>query len=77
MPLPTADALLRAHFLPLYPADVLEDLALARVTDVNPAGNPHLLAHLHDAADLFMRGAYTLFDGIDLGSTTRTPASTG
>jgi hypothetical protein len=65
--LPTADALFREHFLPLYPADALADLAKARVIDVNPAKNPAIVAHLEDAADRFTKGAPTLFGGADLG----------
>ena len=57
----TADALFRAFFLPLYPADAREDLAAARATDANPAANPTILAHLDEAAAVFAQRAPALF----------------
>jgi hypothetical protein len=65
-----AAALFARFFLPLYPADAREDLARARGTDANPAGNPALVAHLDDAAAGFVRNAPALFGGrvgADLG----------
>lgn len=49
----TTESLFREVFLPLYPADVAQDLARARREDANPAQNPHILAHLTDAAERF------------------------
>jgi hypothetical protein len=59
-PTNTADALFRAFFWPLYPADARANLAAARATDANPAGNPTIFAHLDEAADLFARQAPAL-----------------
>jgi hypothetical protein len=53
----TADALFVAYFLPLYPPDARADLAAARRTDANPAGNPAITAHLDEAAEVFARQA--------------------
>ena len=39
------------------PDDAQRDLATARATDANPAGNASLLAHLRDAADRFVARA--------------------
>src|SRR4051794_8145522 len=50
----SAEALFRDLFLPLYPEDAKQDLARARATDANPAGNPSVLAHLDDAARVFV-----------------------
>jgi hypothetical protein len=61
------------YFLPLYPADARDDLARARVTDANPAGNPAILAHLDEAADRFASIAPALF-GVEL-SLDRSDAS--
>jgi hypothetical protein len=57
----TADALFRAYFLPLYPPDAQADLARARATDANPAANPTIVAHLDDAARVFVEHAPRLF----------------
>jgi hypothetical protein len=54
------------YFLPLYPLDVRDDLARARATDANPGGNPVIVGHLDEAAELFASNATTLF-GVDLG----------
>jgi hypothetical protein len=61
-----AEQLFVRFFLPLYPPDARDDLARARAEDANPAGNPHILGHLSEAADQFVRNAPALFDG-DLG----------
>jgi hypothetical protein len=53
----TAESLFRELFLPLYPEDAKRDLGLARTTDANPANNPALLAHLDDAAAVFVANA--------------------
>jgi hypothetical protein len=60
-PTNNADALFRAYFLPLYPPDTRADLAGARATDANPAGNPTIFAHLNEAADVFARRGPALF----------------
>jgi hypothetical protein len=60
-------------FLPLYPPDARGDLAAARRTDANPAGNASILGHLHEAAARFAGNAGALF-GVDLG-LDRTDAS--
>ena len=63
-PTSSYEALFRAYFLPLYPADVRgtqEDLAAARTADANPAGNPAIFAHLDEAATLFAAQAPALF----------------
>jgi hypothetical protein len=60
-----AEELFVRFFLPLYPPDARADLAAARATDANPAGNPALVAHLDDAARAFVRNAPALF-GADL-----------
>ncbi len=52
-------ALFQEIFLPLYPEDARTDLDRARREDANPAGNPHLLAHLDDAARIFVEMAPT------------------
>lgn len=49
----TAPALFNEFFLPLYPEDARSDLGRARREDANPANNPHVLAHLDDAARVF------------------------
>ncbi|EYF05546.1 hypothetical protein [Chondromyces apiculatus] len=51
----TPAALFERFFAPLYPPDALADLARARATDANPAGNPALLAQLDEAAAIFAR----------------------
>ena len=62
----TAASLFATYFLPLYPEDVLRDLEAARRTDVNPGGNKAVLAHLDDAAGVFLANAGRLFPGVDL-----------
>ena len=57
-----AEELFVRFFLPLYPPDARADLARARATDANPAGNPALLAHLDDAANRFVANAPALFE---------------
>ncbi|WP_394834029.1 hypothetical protein LVJ94_46745 [Pendulispora rubella] len=56
----TAEGLFRTHFLPLYPPDAQGDLARARTVDANPGKNPAILAHLEDAARIFVARADTL-----------------
>jgi hypothetical protein len=53
----TAEALFRDAFFPLYPEDAKSDLARARREDANPANNPSILAHLDDAARIFVENA--------------------
>jgi hypothetical protein len=53
----TAETLFREWFLPLYPEDARSDLGRARSTDVNPANNPAVVAHLDDAAAIFAANA--------------------
>jgi len=52
----TAEGLFLTHFLPLYPPDVRDDLARARTVDANPGQNPAILAHLDEAAQIFVDG---------------------
>lgn len=49
--------LFRTFFLPLYPEDAAGDLARARREDANPAKNPNVLAHLGEAAEVFVSNA--------------------
>ena len=56
-----ADELFQAYFLPLYPDDARLDLDRARATDANPANNPSVVAHLDDAANVFVAAGKTLF----------------
>lgn len=51
----TVDQIFREGFLPLYPEDARADLARARATDANPAGNPHIVEHLDEAARIFAK----------------------
>jgi hypothetical protein len=60
-----SEKLFREYFLPLYPPDARADLARARATDANPANNPSIVAHLDDAARVFVARAPALF-GEDL-----------
>lgn len=53
----TAESLFRELFLPLYPEDAKSDLGRARSIDANPANNPSVLAHLDDAAAVFVVNA--------------------
>ena len=53
----TIEALFRELFLPLYPEDAKRDLLRARREDANPANNPHIVAHLDDAARVFVQMA--------------------
>ncbi|HEX4514586.1 MAG TPA: hypothetical protein VH054_13640 [Polyangiaceae bacterium] len=52
--MPTAEAIFATYLLPLYPADA-RDLDALRKTDANPANNPNVLAHLEDAANVFVQ----------------------
>jgi hypothetical protein len=51
----TAASLFERWFLPLYPAELRSDLARARLTDVNPAGNPRLVAAIEEIAEAFAK----------------------
>jgi hypothetical protein len=57
----TAESLFERYLWPLYPEDAKKDLALARSTDANPAGNTAILGHLSDAARVFESMAPALF----------------
>jgi hypothetical protein len=57
-----ADELFQTYFLPLYPDDARADLAGARAIDANPAKNPGVVAHLDDAANVFVGAAKRLFE---------------
>ena len=59
--------LFERYFWALYPEDVRADLARARATDANPAGNPHILRALDDIADTFVELAPAAFGRDDLG----------
>jgi hypothetical protein len=60
----TAEEIFRACFFPLYPEDA-RDLAVLRATDANPANNPAILAHLDEAANVFVAQAARAF-GADI-----------
>ncbi|WP_437676472.1 hypothetical protein [Sorangium sp. So ce131] len=62
----TAAKLFERYFAPYYPADALADLAGARATDANPAGNPSILAQIEHAAAVFARLAPEAFGLPDL-----------
>lgn len=49
----SAESLFSQVFLPLYPEGEKTDLARVRAEDANPAQNPHVTAHLGDAAERF------------------------
>lgn len=55
----SAEELFREHFLPQYPEDAKSDLGRARSTDANPANNNAVLAHLGEAAAVFVALAPT------------------
>jgi hypothetical protein len=61
----SAETLFERYLWPLYPDDARADLARARGADANPAGNPALVAHLADAARVFVAMAPGLFAGDD------------
>ncbi|AGP33044.1 hypothetical protein [Sorangium cellulosum] len=63
----TAAQLFERTFAPHYPPDALADLAAARSTDANPAGNPSILAQIDHAAEVFARLAPGAFGAPDLG----------
>ncbi|WP_437756055.1 hypothetical protein [Sorangium sp. So ce1389] len=63
----TAAALFERFFAPHYPPDALADLASARSTDANPAGNPSILAQIEHAAEVFARLAPGALGVPDLG----------
>jgi len=56
-----AEQLFSRYFLPLYPPDARADLARARATDANPAGNARVVSHLADAARRFAANARAVF----------------
>jgi hypothetical protein len=58
----TAETLFTRVFLSLYPDGAQTDLARVRSEDANPAGNPHVTAHLADAAERFAALAPTHLD---------------
>jgi hypothetical protein len=74
-----AEELFERFFLPLYPDDARDAVAIARAraTDANPGGNPALVAHLDDAARRFVENAAALFgpDGAAALALDRTDAS--
>jgi hypothetical protein len=51
------ERLFTRYFLPLYPPEVRDDLARARTTDANPAGNAQILGHLDSIGRTFARMA--------------------
>ena len=55
----TAESLFAELFLPLYPEDARSDLGRARSEDANPADNPNIVAHLDEAARIFVEMAPT------------------
>jgi len=61
----TPKALFERVLLPLYPEDARADLERARKTDANPANNPSILAHLDEAAELFVKNAPAVF-GVEI-----------
>ncbi|WP_437906391.1 hypothetical protein WME95_00180 [Sorangium sp. So ce327] len=63
----TAAQIFERFFAPQYPPDALVDLAGARSTDANPAGNPSILAQIDHAAEVFARLAPAAFGAPDLG----------
>ncbi|WP_437317228.1 hypothetical protein [Sorangium sp. So ce385] len=63
----TAAQLFERTFAPHYPPDALADLAAARSTDANPAGNLSILAQIDHAAEVFARLAPGAFGAPDLG----------
>src|SRR5262245_19045068 len=65
MPRPTAEQLFESYFLPLYPEGAKTDLGRVRSEDANPANNASILAHLDEAAGVFVARATGLF-GSDL-----------
>jgi hypothetical protein len=74
MALVTAETLFERYLWPLYPEDARRDLDQARTTDVNPANNPSVVAHLDEAARVFAAMAPGLF-GKDDPRLDRTGAS--
>jgi hypothetical protein len=61
----TAETLFLEWFFPLYPLEARQDLARTRTVDANPGNNQAVLAHLDDAARVFVANAAALF-GRDL-----------
>lgn len=55
----SASALFSEIFLPLYPEDAKRDLSRAQSENANPASNPNIVAHLDDAARIFVEMAPT------------------
>ena len=58
-PTTSAESLFRDVFLSQYPEDAQSDLGRARLTDANPAKNPHIFAQIADAARIFVELAPT------------------
>ncbi len=59
----TPETLFHEYFWPLYPEDARADLARARSLDANPGGNPSVLAHLDEAAAVFVAMHAKVFGG--------------
>jgi hypothetical protein len=59
-------AIFARYLLPLYPPDARADLEEARKLDANPGKNPSVIAHLDDAARVFVL-RHEAFIGRDLG----------
>ncbi len=62
----TAERLFQRFFLPLYPHGPDGELARARTTDANPAGNPRILAQLDAIAEAFAALAPARLDAPEL-----------
>jgi hypothetical protein len=62
----TPARLFERYFWSLYPEDARRDLARARATDANPAGNPNILRALDDIADTFVKLAPAAFGKAEL-----------
>jgi len=62
----TPERLFQRFFWPLYPVDVRSDLAGARSTDANPAGNPRILRSFDEVAATFVKVAPDAFGRSDL-----------
>jgi hypothetical protein len=61
----SAQAWFERWFLPQYPPEVRAEYHRALERDANPANNPSILAHLTEAAELFVRNAPGLL-GVEL-----------
>ncbi len=56
------EAIFERYFLPLYPEPLRGDLARSRSEDANPGNNPHVVAHLQEAAAIFAAHAASLLN---------------